>query len=323
MPWCTIRRFFFVAIWMLFCSAEADLLAQSQNGSRFRQLAPGIVTVIQPDVEESETVSGPREMVELVRGFPKLDWTPNFSPKTDTLLARASSVVFRREIWALEFGFKPIRMIEVDGKQVLYLVYYVKNNGGHKNPTSTKDALGRDSFTNQPVDHTIRFFPTFVLESHELNVAYLDSVMPKAIARIRRREDPNRTFYGSVSIASVPIEVSTPEDDRSVWGIATWTDVDPRTDFFSIYVRGLTNAYRWQDPEGAYQPGDPPATGRRFSYKTLQLNFWRPGDAIDPDEREYRYGLPTEAQLPPGKTEDELLKIYRLEERVDHRWIYR
>ena len=24
----------------------------------------------------------------------------------------------------------------------------------------------------------------------------------------------------------------------------------------------------------------------------LQLNFWRPGDAIDPNEREFRYGVP-------------------------------
>jgi hypothetical protein len=297
-------------------------LAQAQRDP-YRKLAPGVITVIQPEVEESETVSGPREIVELARGYPKLAWSPNFWGKMDTLLANAQSVVFRREVWALEFGFKPMRIIEVNGQKLMYLVYYVKNNGGHRNPIPTKDDQGRDVYTIQPVDHAIRFFPSFVLESHELNQAYIDAVMPEAVSQIRRREDSRRVLYDSVSISGVPIEVSTPEEDKSVWGVATWTDVDPRTDFFSVYVRGLTNAYRWQDPPDAFKPGDPPGRGRTFSFKTLQLNFWRPGDEIDVHEHEFRYGLPTKAQLPPGQTEDELLKIYRLEERVDHRWVYR
>ncbi|REK07427.1 MAG: hypothetical protein DWQ37_21050, partial [Planctomycetota bacterium] len=81
-----------------------------------------------------------------------------------------------------------------------------------------------------------------------------------------------------------------------------WEDIDPRGDYFSVYVEGLTNAYRWTDPEGAFKPGDPPTTGREFEQKNLMLNFWRPGDKFREDEQMIRYGI-------PGK--------------VDYSWVYR
>ena len=47
-------------------------------------------------------------------------------------------------------------------------------------------------------------------------------------------------------------------------------DVDPRTDHFSVYIQGLTNAYKFLDPEGAFKSGDPPGkdvnlVSRRYS----------------------------------------------------------
>ena len=146
---------------------------------------------------------------------------------------------------------------------------------------------------------------------------------PRRLQKIAKREDPNRKFFNTVSISDVPIKVSTKEEDHSVWGIAIWKGVDPRTDFFSVYVGGLTNAYRWQDPPGAYKKGDPPGKGRRFSFKKLKLNFWRPGDDLDVQESEFRFGLPTNAQIPAGKNEDEILDVYNLQERVDYLWVYR
>jgi hypothetical protein len=304
--------------------------AATQPG--YRRLAPGVVTEIHPKIEEEETYSGPREIVELVKMRPGLQWNPHFTPQSETLLARAKDTVFRRQIWALEFGFKPLRMIRVDlpgangglvSQQVWYLVYYVKNNGRHLNPAPQQDQQGHVTYTTDRVDHSIRFFPGFVLQCHDVGQAYLDEVLPRAVERIRQREDPRRPLHNSVTISDVSIPVSTKYEDRSVWGVATWVGVDPRTDFFSVYVQGLTNAYRWQDPEGAYKSGDPPGTGRRMSSKTLQLNFWRPGDAINPDEREIRFGVPNRSQLPAGKTQDDVLRIYRLDERVDYQWVYR
>jgi hypothetical protein len=311
--------------------ASAAAIGQVNNGG-VRKLAPGVVTEIQPDIQEEETFSGPREVVELVEGAPKLDWKPNLSPVSDTLLTKAKSTVFRRQIWGLEFGFKPLRMINVEFPQpdrtvvsrpVIYLVYYVRNNGRHLNPSPQTDALGRATYTVEPVNHSIRFFPNFILQCHDYDRAYLDKVIPAAIEKIRKREDPNREFFNSVTISNVDIPISTDLEDNSVWGIATWIGVEPRSDFFSVYVRGLTNAYRWQDPEGEFKPGDKPGTGRRFSYKTLQLNYWRPGDSINVNEREFRYGVPNQKQMPSGKTEDDILKLYRIPERVDYQWLYR
>ncbi len=114
-----------------------------------------------------------------------------------------------------------------------------------------------------------------------------------------------------MEIAQQPIPVSD-RIDRGVWGVATWVDVDPRIDFFSIYVGGLTNAYRWTDNAGAYHLGDSPGKGRQFEHKTLQLNFWRPGDEIDLNEREFRYGVPLDKAA-----------LYSVPDGVAYRWIYR
>src|SRR5205085_7594876 len=66
----------------------------------------------------------------------------------------------------------------------------------------------------------------------------------------------------------------------------------PRVDFFSVYVQGLTNAYRWVDPPEGFKKGDSPGTGRVLLQKTLMLNFWRPGDEYVEDQRIIRYGIP-------------------------------
>ena len=151
-----------------------------------------------------------------------------------------------------------------------------------------------------------------MLESHEFEKAYLDRLIPTAIEPIRQREDPNRRLLNSVEMARTPVPPSTDQIDRSVWGVATWTDVDPRNDFLSINDQGRTNANRWVDPPGAYQAGDPPGKGRQFTRKTLQLNFWRPGDPLLEHEREIRYGVPK------GQA-----AAYGVDEGVDYTWVYR
>jgi hypothetical protein len=71
------------------------------------------------------------------------------------------------------------------------------------------------------------------------------------------------------------------ESDGGVWGVAVFEDVDPRIDYVSVYVSGLTNAFRIQP--------DPSQPNLR---KTLQLNFWRPGDTIAEDKDAIAYGIP-------------------------------
>lgn len=294
-----------------------------------RKLAPGVLKVIPPVREEDETFSGPREVVEVVHGIPKLDWNPFFTPKSNTLLEISRIAIFRRPVWHLDFAFKPLRIIEVDvpqpsgkmqRKRIWYMVYRVKNDGYHMRPMSQEDPWGHKIYVSDFINHSTRFFPHFVLESREFNKAYLDRLIPSALDDIQKREDPGTTFYNSVQISTVDVPVSTERADRSVWGVVTWEDIDPRIDFFSIYIQGLTNAYLFEDPPGAYKMGDPPGTGRRFTSKTLQMNFWRAGDALDLHEREIHYGVPSEAD---PVQQDRVLKAYGIQKRVDHLWIYR
>ena len=106
---------------------------------------------------------------------------------------------------------------------------------------------------------------------------------------------------------------------ETLWGIAAWEDIDPKTFRFSIYVVGLTNAYKWKETEkpGALKPDDPIGKGRKLYRKTLKLNFWRPGDRYLEHEGEIRYGVPEEF-LP--KTPDGRPKI---PEGLDYEWVYR
>ena len=191
-----------------------------------------------------------------MQGIPDLEWKPKLSPDTQTLREMATQTVFRRDIWCLEFTFKPVRMIWVDVPQasgkmqrklIWYMVYHVKNTGKHLKPTRQDDG----TYTMQAVDREVRFFPQFVLETHE----YQEGLpRPRSfrwpLPAIQQKEDPNRKLLNSVEIGSKPIPVSSDLVDKSVWGVATWEDVDPRIDFFSVYVQGLTNAYQWVDPPG-------------------------------------------------------------------------
>ena len=139
-----------------------------------RRLAPWVMTVIPPEPKESETFSGPRELVEIVHGMDDLDWTPNYAAKSETLREMAKEVVFRRSIWQLEFSFKPLRMTHVElpsargarqRELVWYLVYKVKNTGYHLRPEAQEDRWGHKTFTSEAVDYPVRFFPKLVLRS--------------------------------------------------------------------------------------------------------------------------------------------------------------
>jgi len=291
------------AVAVAFASVSTAQEAAGPTAGAPRKLAPGVLTVIQPEREEKDTFSGPRPVVEVTEGpFPV--WTPEHLPQNAILKEIAKKTTFRRDIWCLEFAFKPVRMIRIElpvddpppenkpvrmeNKLIWYMVYRVRNLGYHLKPDSADDGFTTIEKVNAP----IRFFPAIVLESHGFDKAYLDQLIPVAQAAINRREDPNIRLFNSVEISKLNIEVSDERADRPVWGVSMWEGVDPRTDEFSIYVQGLTNAYRFEDPEGAFTSGDPPGTGRRYYRKTLKLNFWRPGDEIDLKESEIRYGIP-------------------------------
>ena len=111
---------------------------------------------------------------------------------------------------------------------------------------------------------------------------------------IRAREDKNREFLTSEQMALKDIGVG-----ETVWGVATWQNVDPNNVWFSVYVEGLTNAYKWTDDPTKYaaQRSGGKVPFREISTKVLKLNFWRPGDEFTVKETEVRLGVP---ELPGG-----------------------
>lgn len=295
----------------------------AQDSAELRSFAPGVLTTISPALAPEDTVST-HDLVE-VRSDPALRWEPEYVTPSRTLYGMSEGVKFRRDVWGLEFSFKPLRMVHVDVPQpsgrmqrklIWYLVYNVRNTGEILTPVEGDDGV----VTAEPGrGGPVRFVPHFVLESHDrtptgerVEKAYLDRVIPAAMEVIRRREARGQQLLNSAEIAELEIPVSDDRTDRSVWGVAMWTDVDPRIDFFSIYVGGLSNAYRWIDEPGAYRPGDPPGKGRRFARKTLQLNFWRPGDELSTDETAIRYGVPL------GKAH-----LYDSPAGVAYQWVFR
>jgi len=314
------------------------------------EFAPGVLTTIDPAPQNEEMFSGPRPLVEVPIAIEGLEYDPKLNPKAATVFERAKNVTLRRTIWNLEFSFKPLRMIYVDipqpsgkmqRKLVWYMVYRVRNLGNHIKPKPIEETIERTSAGEPSLVHTtyetektnevemfgrattdLRFFPHFVLASSEYKKEYLDRVIPAALAPIRDREFPGREvdLKNSLTISGVPLPVSDPASnvDHSVWGVVTWVDVDPRIDYYKVFVQGLTNAYQFED--GEYKKGEAPGTGRKFTKKTLQLNFWRPGDTVDPHEEEIRYGCridadPTEQQA--------IFAEYGVDKPLDHIWVYR
>jgi hypothetical protein len=318
------NRSAFLAAMILAILVAAESIAQRAPQTQGeRQLAPGVLTAIPSSFTPEETVST-HDLVE-VRTNRSLEWRPEYLAISDTLFGMSDEVKFRRDIWCLEFDFKPLRMIEVDvplsaggsqRKQVWYLVYRVRNTGQVLKPVEGQGGIYTAEIAQ---GGPVRFIPQFVLASQDrtatgqpVSKEYLDRVIPAAVAAISERETPGRKLLNTVEVSKQPIPVSSDRIDKSVWGVATWTDIDPRIDFLSIYVGGLTNAYQWNDIPGEFKPGDQPGKGRHFSRKMLQLNFWRPGDELQLSEREYRYGVPI------GKAD-----LYGVADGVAYQWVYR
>jgi hypothetical protein len=286
------------------------------------EFAPGVLTTIPPQLDRDDAIST-HDIVE-IRADKKLAWTPSSTTKSRTLFEMAKDAVFINDVWCLELSFKPLRMVQVDvpqpsgrlqRKNIWYMVYRVRNTGA-----GLTGKVGDDGIfaTEEKPTDSIRFIPEFVLVSHDrsggerVRKAYLDRIVPTALEPIRRRELPQGELLHSADMPLEELKIEAGRAQRGVWGVAMWEDVDPQIDFFSVYVRGLSNAYQWTDPQGAFKLGNPPGTGRKFTYKTLQLNFWSPGDELDQNEREIRFGAA------PGRG-----AFYDSPEGVAYRWVYR
>jgi len=295
-----------------------------RSGPLARKLANGVMTVVPPDQNSVDTALGPFDL-ELIVKHPELAWAapnfpenkPHFASPSETLLALSRDVIFRHSVWGLEFSFKPVRLIEADvpvadgklqKKVVWYLIYKVRYTGEDLSPTIAAEVPG----TPEKVKFdSVRFIPRFSLLSKERNLNIDARILPAAMDAIAARERVGKRLYDHIEIGKLDISASSLEEDKSIWGVATWTDVDPRVDFFAIDVRGLTNAYQIRvDSEGR----------KNYDRKTLRIYHWRPGDALEEAKDRILLGLPA---FQSKERVDYYLKQFNLQERLDYQWIYR
>jgi hypothetical protein len=183
------------------------------------------------------------------------------------------------KLYVLHFKFRPPRFIKVNipgkGQRVcLYLWYQVFNIPAKGQPGEPRT-----------------FIPQFELVTQDKKtVPARDKILPTVEEAIRRIEDPTGYYKikNSVTISSEPIPPTLPDSvPQAVTGVAIWDDFDLDSNYFSIFVAGLSNGWALTDPI-------PPDTKQIVRRKTLRLNFKRPGDRFQPKSSEIRFVGPAE-----------------------------
>ena len=311
-----VKCFISALVLPLLLNADASVSAQQHGSLRPRKLVPGVITTIRDVAIDDSTLDAPREFSELLSVLQPQAWKPNNNPESQTLLEMAKSVTFQREVRSLEIGFKSLRLIRVGGQDIWYFVYFVRNNGDIRTPTGETRSLELTTSAKP-----IRFVPTFVLQAQDVKKAYRDRIRPDAVQMIAAKERVDGQLHDSRMMSQRLIEPSTPTIDHKVWGVATWDNVDPRADFVSVFVQGLTNAYRWQPPAAGYDAGDQLSEQDRVQTKTLQLNFWRAGDEEQLNDREIEYGIPLYPNEPVRQ--QAILKLYQISKPTPYQWVFR
>ena len=190
----------------------------------------------------------------------------NFRSVKPQLFESEKKVV--RDPWILDFTFRSPRyiMANIPGKGrelVWYMRYTVVN-------TTDKPRLLIPKFT-------------LVTHSRKGDEIRADVILPRAEEAVINREDPTRRFplRNSVTI-SEEIPPTPTESQPIAWhGVAFWQDVDMSARSFTVYVTGLSNLYSKQE--------DVKTKKELLRRKTLKLEFSKPGDVFNPDEKEIRF----------------------------------
>jgi hypothetical protein len=258
----------------------------------FRKLAAGVLQDVMPARSADETIER-RDVTELLY--------------VDDTFEFAKNVAFRQDVWMLEIKYKPMRMVWADipgpnarmqRKLIYYIIYQVTNPGKVLRSAQQDDKL----FKLVTEDKPVHFAPVLTLEVHDLlrkevegsAKAVVEQYIPVVLSEIRAREriDDLRT---STQMTLKELAVG-----ETLWGVATWQDVDPNNVWLSVYVEGLTNAYRVTDDPAKYKAFKNRSSNepfRELRTKVLKLNFWRPGDEFIVKETQLRNGVP---ELPGG-----------------------
>ncbi len=214
-------------------------------------------------------------------------------------------------VWEMEVQIKLMRMITVavPGQPAPQQVYYLAYRALPR--PILKSEVGADTDpinTLDPSPGPAMFIPQMTLVTYddrktEIPVEiHIDRVLPAAVKRvnvIERPANPDQAFLDAVSVVRpVPEPVAADLQEQPwIYGVATWSGVDPKSDFFKVILQGFSNVY---DVRGE---GDEKRTWR----KVLVQKFTSRGDEFDPTQREFEFdGKPFWEYQPDKKSHAEL-----------------
>ncbi|HET6423064.1 MAG TPA: hypothetical protein VFG20_05235 [Planctomycetaceae bacterium] len=221
--------------------------------------------------------------------------SPRYGEYTVLASVSGEELSAQPELWAMEVHFKPMRQIVIEltdpvtGKKRPQYVWYIAYRAINRK-------LANRAVANAPVNELDapvippQFIPVFTIvttDTEEPKV-YQDQVLPEAVAAINQREKTSyKSTVGVVTDLPAAAEPGSP-DQKVIQGIATWTNLDPAADHYTVYLTGFSNGFRKvPGPDGA----------EVVQWKTIQMKYWRPGDELNQREPEIR--LQTDAATQP------------------------
>lgn len=211
--------------------------------------------------------------------------------RTIPATALNAEVVRQPSLQVMEVQIKPMRMVWVDlpdpdtGKlkqtEVWYLVWRAINRPIRKRQGDDTQAVN----SLDPLPGPLMFMPAFTLVTYddpetEIPKQILpDRIVPQAMGEIERVE--RIELNNSVSVIQEFPAPTAPDEEQQAWiyGVATWTNVDKETDFFKVILKGFSNGY---ENRGTIEA---PELWR----KVVVQRFVRPGDAFDPNIKEFDF----------------------------------
>lgn len=249
-------------------------------------------------------------------------------------------------LWMMEVQMKPVRMISVTltnpetGEQQVENVWYIVYKAVNR-PLPFKQDMSDTAPQNDEDQEPLEplFVPVFTLRTDDITngepvqKTYQDVVLPEAQAAINRRE--GREYKNSVEIMQ-PVPEPTPKeqgDANALYGVVMWRGVDRNTDYFTIYMTGFSNGYRYvNDPvsfdrlrelaeNGELKPGDAVWDGAADIRTASEICNWK--ESIKPQIdglRDWRSaasvgGLMDDVKTPPPDARDRLWYYTKTAER--------
>jgi len=269
---------------------------------KHRRLAAGVLHDIPSQLDARDSFSFPM----MLPGVNAEDNPLETDSYGQTLRGMSERVILFRDVYQYDFAFTGLRQICTaatgsDGvarkKNFWYLIYRVRDIGETLSYDEVKANPNFDQVSHvlkkgEALKDTDRFFlPRFSLEGWVFSpkekqykkVTYRDSVNPAVARIIRAQEDPRMVLLDGIQMSKVDIPKVKEDSNIGVWGVAIFEDVNPNIDFVSVFAGGLSNAYRIKRGEDG---------SVSFKRKTLQLNFWRPGDDLEESKDRVDFGIP-------------------------------